>query len=399
MRDKFYIQMFGEFHVKCHDFDISDSDNHSHKIWCFLAYLLLSRGGKASQKELVNTLWGSENYPADPTNSMKALLFRTRNLLKELDPVLGPKFIQCKNEEFFINPDIPYETDIQTFEQLVEQADSCTDTDQRLNLSLKALQIYKGNLLPRYANETWVISGNTYYQSLFLNLNYDIIEIYQQLEHYDRIIELCKKICAIEKYEEGLFAFYLDALLHTEQYTEAITVFEAYRKRMYDDLGVRPSSKVTNLYHKAKQGLHTNLMDFSDFKEYMKEDTSDCAIYCELDIFKRIYAVSERSIKRSSNIFHLAMISITDIQGESLSKRSLNIATGHLKDLLCTMLRCGDTITMCSPSQFVVLLPNCNFEDANTVMERVRSQFFRLYPHSPAKLTYEVQPITANMTE
>ena len=65
----------------------------------------------------------------------------------------------------------------------------------------------------------------------------------------------------------------------------------------------------------------------------------------------------------------------------------------NLKPFLRNSLRSGDVISMCTPSQFVILLPHASAENAENVMERIKTGFFQKYPHSPAKFTHFIQPV------
>ena len=92
------------------------------------------------------------------------------------------------------------------------------------------------------------------------------------------------------------------------------------------------------------------------------------------------------------------MVNITDIQDELLSKRSLACCVANLKEVLCKNLRSGDIVSMCSPCQFVLLLPNAKEADVRAVMERVKKVYFKKYVHSPAKLTSFIAPFFKTAT-
>lgn len=43
--------------------------------------------------------------------------------------------------------------------------------------------------------------------------------------------------------------------------------------------------------------------------------------------------------------------------------------------------------------QYIILLPQANYENSRMVADRLVSAFYRRYPHSPARLRYTVQPL------
>jgi hypothetical protein len=52
---------------------------------------------------------------------------------------------------------------------------------------------------------------------------------------------------------------------------------------------------------------------------------------------------------------------------------------------------------LCSASQYILMLPQANYENSCKVCERVIKTFTRQYPHSPARLRYAVQPLEPHM--
>jgi len=109
---------------------------------------------------------------------------------------------------------------------------------------------------------------------------------------------------------------------------------------------------------------------------------------CDYEFFKVLYRAEARAIARSGNCVHISLISLSGEGGGELSPRSLERAMENMEDMLRSNLRKGDIISRCSASQFVVMLPQANYENSRMVSERVLRAFSRRYPHSPARLDY-----------
>ena len=56
-------------------------------------------------------------------------------------------------------------------------------------------------------------------------------------------------------------------------------------------------------------------------------------------------------------------------------------------------LRSGDVFSRYSAAQYVVLLPQANYENSKMVMERIIRSYKLDHSHSPAKLDYSIQEI------
>lgn len=50
-------------------------------------------------------------------------------------------------------------------------------------------------------------------------------------------------------------------------------------------------------------------------------------------------------------------------------------------------------MTKCSVSQFIVMLPQANYENSCLVCQRLVKAFFRQYPHSPVDIRFNIHPL------
>jgi len=87
---------------------------------------------------------------------------------------------------------------------------------------------------------------------------------------------------------------------------------------------------------------------------------------------------------------------VTGEGGEELARRSLDRAMVNLRDQIQSNLRKGDIASRCSVSQYILMLPQANYENSCMVCERVIKAFSRQYPHSPARIDYSVQALEPN---
>ena len=65
----------------------------------------------------------------------------------------------------------------------------------------------------------------------------------------------------------------------------------------------------------------------------------------------------------------------------------------NLLGVIRSSLRRGDVASRCSVSQYILLLPQANYENSCMVCDRIVKAFGRQYPHSPAVLRFSVQPL------
>lgn len=121
------------------------------------------------------------------------------------------------------------------------------------------------------------------------------------------------------------------------------------------------------------------------------------ALYCEYDFFHLLYQVQARAMLRSGDVVHIALLSVHTRGKTPLTRRSLDTAMDNLQDVIVHSLRQGDIVTKCSVSQFIIMLPHANYENSGAVCDRILRAFGRKYPHSPASVTFSVQPLEPNV--
>ena len=96
--------------------------------------------------------------------------------------------------------------------------------------------------------------------------------------------------------------------------------------------------------------------------------------------------------------FNLVSLTVTILQLllANLLPLAFDRVVSPLPPLLRGNLRRGDVISRCSVSQFVIMLPQANYENSCMVAERLTGAFYRRYPHSSARLRCMVQPLIPN---
>jgi len=123
------------------------------------------------------------------------------------------------------------------------------------------------------------------------------------------------------------------------------------------------------------------------------------AMFCQYDFFRLFYQLQARTIVRSGDVIHIALFSVHGQDRKALPRRSLDRVMDNLQELLINNLRQGDVITRCSVSQLIIMLPQANYEDSCAVCQRLLKAFRKQYPHSPAEISFSVQPLEPHIPE
>ena len=388
------VQMLGQFTLRYGDRTISDSDDRSRRVWSLLAYMLYNYGRSFAQEELIHLYWSNNEKSADPGNALKSIFHRIRTALDKLQPGLGRLLIRRKAGRYFWNNAMPLSLDIEDFEAHFHAAEAAGDDDVRLAEYQAALALYAGDPLPRMTDEIWTIPIVAYYHSLYTRAAAGAIELLEKQERTAEAVALCRRAIHIEPYQEDLYEHLMRGLLRTGDMKGAMSVYEEMSEQLFAHFGVMPSETLRTLYRQATRTVNDRTLTMDEVCSQLEEPAPHGgAMVCEYDFFKILYRAEARSIARNGHSANICLLSVSDKDGEMLARRSLDPAMNNLQVLVQNNLRRGDVIARCSISQYIILLPQANYENSRMVADRLVSAFYRRYPHSPARLRYTVQPL------
>ena len=389
------VQMLGQFTLRYGDRTISDSDDRSRRVWSLLAYMLYNHDRSFAQEELIHLYWSNNEKSADPGNALKSIFHRIRTALDKLQPGLGRLLIRRKAGRYFWNNAMPLSLDIEDFEAHFHAAEAAGDDDVRLAEYQAALALYAGDPLPRMTDEIWTIPIVAYYHSLYTRAAAGAIELLEKQERTAEAVALCRRAIHIEPYQEDLYEHLMRGLLRTGDMKGAMSVYEEMSELLFAHFGVMPSETLRTLYRQATRTVNDRTLTMDEVCSQLAEPAPHGgAMVCEYDFFKILYRSEVRSIARNGHSANICLLSVSGKDGEMLARRSLDPAMNNLQVLVQNNLRRGDVIARCSISQYIILLPQANYENSRMVADRLVSAFYRRYPHSPARLRYTVQPLT-----
>lgn len=391
-----HVRMFQTMELECDGRMIKNMDNRSQKLWLILAYILLAGQKGASQDGILSTFWdGAETGPG----VLKTALHRIRAMLAEtFGDAFSKDLICCQKKTCTIGDAYTVVCDVEEFEYYTRLARQTKGEEEQLKLYRSAFSLYRGDFLGAFADVPWVTPLNVYYRNLYLEVICAMLELCEKRQEYEEAINLLRQAGEVVRYEETLYVYQMRYLMRLEKYKDVMQVYRQLSDMLAERLDAKPSEEAKSLYYEAMYASSTRLVDIGEIPSLVeKRDTSRMAMYCEFDFFKELYHAYCGGIARSRHEICLAMVNITDIQDELLSKRSLACCVANLKEVLCKNLRSGDIVSMCSPCQFVLLLPNAKEADVRAVMERVKKVYFKKYVHSPAKLTSFVKTVVTGV--
>ena len=389
------VQMFGHFSLSCGENTVDDASNRMRKVWLLLAYLIYSRQQRNTQDQYLSVIQGADSTEVDdPAGRLKALFYRCRTMLNQLYDEAGHDLIVRKGGHYSWNTEVPLRLDVEEFDALRIAAAAAQDQEEQLSLCRKALELYKGDFLPKLSMEPWVMPISAFYHQAFLDVAGQTLELLENKQAWEESAALCAKALRIEPYSEGLYQHLMRCRIAMGDREGAVRAYEEMSELLFDTFGVMPSEESRQIYRDASRQTNDQSVPIGTVREQLREaEEASGAVLCEYDFFRFLYQVQARAIVRSGDVIHIALLSVYGKDGQKLPKRSTDIALENLQKLMLQKLRQGDVISRCSPTQLIVMLPQANYENSCAVCQRITKAFYRQFPHTPADIRFSVQPL------
>ena len=122
-------------------------------------------------------------------------------------------------------------------------------------------------------------------------------------------------------------------------------------------------------------------MAMDEVLEHLQEpEAPPGALECDYDYFKMLCFAERRSMERSGQATHLALISILG-ETKRMTERVLKNTVSQLAVQIHENLRRCDVYSQCSVSQFILMLPGANYENSCMICRR----FIHWYPVPPCR--------------
>ena len=392
-RQVIYISLLGNFEIKNGDAKIEENINRSKKMWNLLGYIITYHNKHISQNEYIDMLWPDE-VSSNPVNALKTLLSRVRTLLEPV-AINKENFILSSQGSYQWNNTLPCVIDIEEFEKYCKKATDITyPEEERIKFFKKALDLYQGDFLTKHSTELWVIPLATYYHNLYLDTVKAFLQLLNTRNEYELMEYYCSKALQIERFDETLHCIFIQILLNQGNTIAAMNHYEQTTDLLYLNLGVKPSKELRSLYLNIIRTQKTLETDLNIIQGDLKEaEFKSGPFVCEYCIFQETYRLIARQAAREGRSVYLCLITVSDAKGDIPSLNKLDAAMKRLLDAINDSLRRGDVVSRYSGAQYVILLPDINYEDGSMVMERIIKKYYQANRRSVLHLKYKLEQI------
>lgn len=391
------IQMLGGFSLSREDARLSVG-GRPQKLCLLLSFLILERPRPVPREELAGLIWRDKSVDSSSLNALKAILHRARSWLDQLGEGTGRTLILTRQGCCQWNPEQPVSLDVEEFSRLIRAGEEAP-AEERLELWIRALELYPGDFLPALESCPWAASIAADLHEKYLRTSLQVLPLLDGQGRTLEAAELAGSVFALEPLREDLCRWRLETLLRLERHKEAARTYEDFQERLLASRGLMPSDKLRELYRRAQNRRDPRAVSPVALLERLQEPPHPGALLCDYDFFRIVCHSMARMAARSGEPLHVALISVQPAKDAPLPRHSLDRVMDHLQDIIRRHLRRGDAATRCSASQFALLLPQATYANGQMICSRITRAFVRQFPHSPAALRVSLQPLRPGREE
>lgn len=373
------IYTLGRFLIKSAEIRVTDRSNRSRKLWELFKLLIIHREKPLLPEVILDTLWPDQDY-SDAGLAVRSLVFRLRHTLSEELPdallAAGITFYQG-GYRWSKSPDCWL--DAEQFESGCTQARMISDAqpEQAIVLYQESLALYQGEFLPECLYHEWVIPVRTYYQRLFLQSVFHLIDLLKKMHRYQEIIEICERALVVEYYEEDLHIRYLEALLEEGKLKQALAHYDTVTIAFFREMGIKPSPELNGLYRRMQcedaEGFELDVTLLQEGLSGRREVKG--AYSCNPEMFRYFYKLERNRCQRSGYPVVLALFALTRPDDSLPPPEVLHPLMEQLQESLFKNLRKGDIVCRWNEAQFLLLLPGLKVAQSNAVLKRIEQSF------------------------
>ena len=338
------ISMLGNFRIEYQDKVLEYEELHSLQMTRLLSYLFLNHNEKIDNHTLASYIF--KGTDSNPLNGLKALVYRTRTLLRE--HFNGEQLICSTGGYYYLTNHITYVID---YEDFIKNYEDFQKNHHDLSYARKALSIYHGALLPMIEGETEYTRRDNFLDLALSEMAYALLLSYDS--HSIAFSTMARSLLKEKGNNDYLQLSLIRKLVKENQDALLHDYLAVVRPLYHQCLSLATIHSIDELT--GKNGHQEN-----DLKAVLTHDPNDQAFECTPREFGRFCQLRRRQLRRGQwNDYVIAITYTMD-----------GYVIDDVKANLLHHLRSGDCVSQFEENQFFLLL-QCDEQSIPVIMERL----------------------------
>lgn len=344
----------GPFYAEYDGEKLDGSNWVSKRALYLLMYLLMAKDRKIPAEELVDIFWEESDLEDGKNKLYNTIYLLRKSLAKDGIP---KDIIESVSGGYSINAKYSIWRDWDYFEKKTNQLEmgkelSLAEMDELFNL-------YRGDFFPRLRYDSWTEIQREKLRENYLNLIEQMSQKFFEEQRYRETVNYLHQGIAYDPYRENFYLLYIRALVKLGRIAEAINSYKKCAQILKEELDVFPGQELKNEYHRIKlqRDLIDELGDDINFDSIKVKG----ALICDIDVFKQIYELESRHVKRRGDEFIFIKIDFSGIK--------LNISLTEAAEKAAESLRSCDVVSAYNKKLYLILR-DINLINSGIIMQR-----------------------------
>lgn len=390
------VCMLGGFSLETRGHRIDDSDTRSQKPWLLMAYLLHYRSRTVTQEEMFRVCWDDNEKKDDPANGLRVVLHRARTTLDALEVVSGLDMIVRTPDGFRWSDWLSVSTDVDEFDRLCVAGSMTQDPQARLAYYEKAVALYRGDFLRKYAAQEWVKELADQYRQKFWTVAREMLSMLEEAERWEDVVFLCRKGLKMQSCCQSACCRLMHALLELGRPEEAADVYEWMRGEILNCGEEKISPQAQELYFQAIGRIGARNKPLEELcSDLCRPETERKVLVCDFTFFRMICFSAAHLAKRNRVEMYVGLFTVSFSGQGHVSKRAQERAVELLTQQVELLLHPGDIAARYEKDKLAVLIRPSSYEESCRTCEEIVTACYRENPNLSMKFNYVVQPLRA----
>lgn len=392
--DILHIRMFGEFSITNTSHTLTVSNKMGLSSSLLLSFLLSNYGNEVTSDSLIDMLW-PEDSSSNPGGALRTLTYRTRSMLKPFYPQKEVEYIKRINNIYIWNQDIPCSIDILEFEHLCNAGFQEKSAPNQYGILTEAFKLYKGEFLPTFSQQPWVIYRSNYYGNLFIRCVNQMCHYLEEHKEYEELLALCNKALELAPpTDETLHKQKIRAMLNIGQTQSALDYYYSVLSLFSQNYGIDSTESMQDVYAEILSNMPNQYQTISALEENLRNKQIESgSYYCNFDIFQNFYQLNLRSVRRSRSHHFLVLLTLSDTDINSMITSQLKEEMDILHSVMSKLLRGNDVYTKSSICQFSLIISVPNENGCHIVVRRLTENYEKKKKYPNIQLLVDIKEI------
>lgn len=373
------VSMFGGLKLLWRGEPVVLDKSSASKPMQLLQMLLHAEEQGVAREVLQEALYGNGKV-SDRTNNLKQTVFRLRKMIEE--SILPPgQYIVIKKSRYYWSGQLAIDSDTAWFKKAIEQAEAEREEKQKLRYLMEACSLYQGEFLPRLSADSWAEEERSNYKKKYYESLREVCSILKQEGRYSEVLMLCKHAGKLYPHEEWDLEC-LDCLIALERFQEAQDFYRRTAAYYAEELHNNLSEELRERHALLSDRVRNTSGIIGDIQKDLCQEGQviQGAYYCTYPNFEGICHQMARNKRGSEEHAALLLCTMLDSKrGIPLTDKKLQALSEKLHVAIQRNLRMSDCYTRYSENQFLILLVDCDLQNAGYAQKRIEYYLEREY--------------------